>query len=333
MVVINCCLGETMLNKYKNLIAFGAAATLSFGVAAQTTWNMATPYPESEFHTKNIQAFVADVAKRSGGDLSIKVHSAQSLFKHPEIPRAVRTGQVEIAETLMSNLSNQDPIFEVDAIPFLVTGYDSAKKLWTGQRPFVEEYLKAQGMRLIYAVPWPGQGFYTKKEINKIEDMAGMRFRTQNAVTEQMAALMKAVPTTVEAVEIPQAFTAGIVDAMVTSAATGVRTEAWTFSTYYYDLQAWLPKNMVYVNERAFSRLSPKAQQALLEAGKEAETRGWALSEEAFTATTEDIKKRMEYRQANEALARSLAQIGDVMSAKWSQSVGAKGQQILAPLR
>lgn len=322
-----------MLNKYKNLIALGAAATLSFGVAAQTTWNMATPYPESEFHTKNIQAFVADVAKRSGGDLSIKVHSAQSLFKHPEIPRAVRTGQVEIAETLMSNLSNQDPIFEVDAIPFLVTGYASAKQLWTGQRPFVEEYLKGQGMRLIYAVPWPGQGFYTKKEINKIEDMAGMRFRTQNAVTEQMAALMKSVPTTVEAVEIPQAFTAGIVDAMVTSAATGVRTEAWTFSTYYYDLQAWLPKNMVYVNERAFNRLSPKAKQALLDAGKEAETRGWALSEEAFTSTTEDIKKRMQYRQANEALARSLAQIGDVMSAKWSQAVGAKGQQILAPLR
>jgi TRAP-type C4-dicarboxylate transport system substrate-binding protein len=222
-----------MRTTYKSLIATAAVATLSFSAIAQTTWNMATPYPESEFHTQNIQLFVADVNKISGGELSITVHSAQSLFKHPEIPRAVRTGQVEIGETLMANLSNQNPIFQVDAIPFLVTGYPSAMKLWQGQRPFVEAYLQEQGMRLIYAVPWPGQGFYTKKEIQTIADMKGVKFRTYNATTEKMAMLMKAVPTTVEAVEIPQAFTAGIVDAMVTSAATGVRTEAWTFANYY----------------------------------------------------------------------------------------------------
>src|SRR5690606_6010198 len=142
------------------------------------TWNMATPYPEAEFHTQNINQFAKDVSKLSGGELNIKVHSGQSLFKHPEIPRAVRSGQVEIGETIMSNLSNQNPLFQADAIPFLVTSYDSAQKLWEGQRPFVEAYLKDQGMRLIYAVPWPGQGFFTKKEIKKLADLEGVRFRT-----------------------------------------------------------------------------------------------------------------------------------------------------------
>ncbi len=323
-----------MRNTYKGLIAAAATATLSFGAVAQTTWNMATPYPESEFHTRNIQEFVSDVNKLSNGELTITVHSAQSLFKHPEIPRAVRTGQVEMGETLMANLANQSPVFQVDAIPFLVTGYEQSKKLWEGQRPFVEKYLEDNGMRLIYAIPWPGQGFFTAKEINTIADMDGVRFRTYNSTTEKMATLMKAVPTTVEAVEIPQAFSAGIVDAMVTSAATGYRTEAWTFSNYYYDTQAWMPKNMIYVNDRAFQRLSPAVQNAILEAGKAAEERGWAMSEAVFSETTDALKGRMTYVEPDADLTRALAQIGDIMSAEWAEAVGAEtADKILAPLR
>jgi TRAP-type C4-dicarboxylate transport system substrate-binding protein len=322
-----------MAISYKNLLVAAAAATLSVAAVAQTKWNMATPYPEGEFHTRNIQQFVADVNKLSGGELVITVHSAQSLFKHPEIPRAVRTGQVEIGETIMSNLSNQNPIFQADAIPFLATSYESALKLWQGQRPFVEKYLQDNGMLLIYTVPWPGQGFFTKKEINAISDMGGVKFRTYNSTTEKMALLMKAVPTTVEAVEIPQAFSAGIVDAMVTSAATGARTEAWTFSNFYYDTQAWMPKNMIYVNAAAFKRLSPKVQEAILSAGKAAETRGWQMSKEVFDSSTNIIKGKMQYRQPNEALTKALAQIGDIMSADWAKAMGPDAAKVLAPLR
>jgi TRAP-type C4-dicarboxylate transport system substrate-binding protein len=322
-----------MRTSHKNLLVAAATVTISFGAVAQTKWNMATPYPQSEFHTRNIQEFAADVDKLSGGELKITIHSAQSLFKHPEIPRAVRTGQVEMGETIMSNLANQSPIFQVDSIPFLVTNYADARKLWQGQRPFVEDYMKSQGMRFIYAVPWPGQGFFTKKEIKTIADMSGVKFRTYNSTTEKMATLMKAVPTTVEAVEIPQAFSAGIVDAMVTSAATGARTEAWTFSTYYYDTQAWMPKNMVYVNEAAFRRLSPKAQQAIIEAGKTAETRGWKMSEEVFTTSTDAIKAKMQYRAPNAALTKELAKIGDLMSVDWAKAMGPNAEKILAPLR
>jgi TRAP-type C4-dicarboxylate transport system substrate-binding protein len=322
-----------MRTSHKNLLVAAATVTISFGAVAQTKWNMATPYPQSEFHTRNIQEFAADVDKLSGGELKITIHSAQSLFKHPEIPRAVRTGQVEMGETIMSNLANQSPIFQVDSIPFLVTNYADARKLWQGQRPFVEDYMKSQGMRFIYAVPWPGQGFFTKKEIKTIADMSGVKFRTYNSTTEKMATLMKAVPTTVEAVEIPQAFSAGIVDAMVTSAATGARTEAWTFSTYYYDTQAWMPKNMVYVNEAAFRRLSPKAQQAIIEAGKTAETRGWKMSEEVFTTSTDAIKAKMQYRAPNAALTKELAKIGDLMSVDWAKAMGPNAEKVLAPLR
>ena len=230
-------------------VAAASAVALTFGMvtsaAAQTSWDMATPYPEGEFHTQNITQFAQDIADATSGDLQITVHSGASLFKHPEIKRAVQNQFVPLGEVLMANLFNDDPVFGADNIPFIATTYEEAKALWDAQRPIVEAKLAEDGIRLLYAVPWPGQGFYTNKPLESGGDLEGMRFRTYNATTARMAELLGASPTTIEAVEIPQAFSTGIVDAMVTSGATGARTKAWDFTTEFYDLQAWLPKNMV----------------------------------------------------------------------------------------
>jgi TRAP-type transport system periplasmic protein len=319
----------------KLLAASGLALSLALSatVSAQTTWNMATPYPEAEFHTRNIAQFAEDVSELTNGALRITVHSGQSLFNHPEIRRAVRTGQVDAGEMMMANLANEDPIYAVDNLPFLVDGYETARKLWEAQRPMVEQRMRDNGLILLYTVPWPGQGFYTTRELQSAADLTGLRFRTYNAITANMATLMGATPTTVEAVEIPQAFSAGIVDAMVTSAATGYRTEAWEFSNYYHDLQAWLPKNMVFVNQRSFSRLSDADQAAVLEAAARAEARGWAMSEAVFTETTDNLAQRMTRVEPSEALREGLRAIGAQMAAAWAAEAGEDGQRLLEALR
>ena len=74
-----------------------AAAIASGSSQAQTKWDMPTPYSDGEFHTRNVVLFVEDIAKRSNGALEIKVHANGSLIKHPDILRAVSTGQVNIA--------------------------------------------------------------------------------------------------------------------------------------------------------------------------------------------------------------------------------------------
>lgn len=318
----------------KSIAAALAAGLLAATPAVATTWEMPTPYPEAEFHTQNIRQFVEDVKAATGGEFEINVHSAQSLFKHPEIKRAVQTGQVQIAEMLMANLLNEDAIFGVDAVPFLASSYEDAKKLWDAQRPFVEQRLEAQGMRLLYAVPWPGQGFYTKNPIEGPDDLKGVKFRTYNAATAQMAELMGAEPTIVEAVEIPQAFSTGVVDAMVTSGATGVRTKAWDFSNHFYDLNAWLPKNMIFVNERAFRQLPEAQQQALLEAAAKAEARGWEMSMEVSGSTSEELAKNgMTVSGGSPELVAALKEIGAKMTADWEASAGADGKALLEAYR
>lgn len=318
----------------RKLLIGATAGVVSVASAVAATWEMPTPYPEAEFHTKNIRQFAADVAEKSGGALTLNVHSAQSLFKHPEIKRAVQTGQVQIAEMLMANLLNEDAIFGADAVPFLASSYEEAEKLWKLQRPLVEQRLAKQGMRLLYAVPWPGQGFYTKKPIESLADLKGVKFRTYNSATASMAELMGAVPTIVEAVEIPQAFSTGVVDAMVTSGATGLRSKAWDFSSHFYDLNAWMPKNMVFVNERAWRQLDDAQRKALTEAAAAAEKRGWEMSKEVSASSNKELAGNgMKVASGSKELVSGLKTIGDKMTEDWVKKAGADGAALLEAYR
>jgi TRAP-type C4-dicarboxylate transport system substrate-binding protein len=316
-------------------LAAALAATAAFGVAqAQTKWDMPTPYPDANFHTQNVMKFAADVQKMSNGTLEIKVHSNGSLFKHPEIKNAVRGGQVPAGEFLLSLLSNENPVFEVDSIPFLATSYAEAKKLWAASRRKTEQLLDKEGLMVLYAVPWPPQGLYTKKPVNAIEDLKGVKFRAYNATTQKLATLAGAVPTQVEVPDIPQAFSTGRVDAMITSPSTGANSKAWDFVKYYYDAQGWLPKNVIVVNKKAFRRLTKAQQKAVLEAGKAAEPRGWEMSMAETREKTEVLSKNgMTVAKPSPALEAGLKKIGAQMTDAWLKKAGANGRAILKAYR
>jgi len=295
-----------------------------------TTWDMPTPYPDKTFHTQNIAIFANDVSKATGGKLEIKIHSAGSLFKHPEIKNAVRAGQVPIGEFFISLLSNEHQVFGADSQPFLATNYDDAKKLWNAQQPVVAELLDKQGLMPLFSVAWPPQGLYTKKEIKTVNDLKGIKFRAYNATLELFANLIGAAPTQVEVPDIPQAFSTGRVDAMITSPSTGANSKAWDFVTYYTDIQAWLPKNIVVVNKKAFRKLDKKTQDAVLTAAKTAETRGWEMSMKETREKTQILKDNgIIVVTPSAELMAGLKKIGASMLEKWKESAGSEGKTML----
>jgi TRAP-type C4-dicarboxylate transport system substrate-binding protein len=190
--------------------------------------------------------------------------------------------------------------------------------------------LAEDGLMLLYAVPWPSQGIYVNQEVESVADMEGVPFRAYNASTSRLAELMGAVPTQVEVPDIPQAFSTGIVEAMITSPSTGANSAAWDYVSHFYDTQAWLPKNMVMVSQDAFDALSEDVQQALLDAAAQAETRGWEMS----MAEAEEKKQvladnGMVVAEPSDALAEGLAEIGETMTAEWLEAAGEDGQAIL----
>ncbi len=319
-----------MSSLFRGAIAALSLSAVAIPAAAQTAWDMPTPYGETVFHTQNIIAFADDVRDRTGGALDITVHSAGSLFGHAEIKDSVRRGLAPIGEILLSRLSNENPIFEVDSIPFLANSYETAKLLWDASRPAVEELLAEQGLTLLFAVPWPGQSLYLTEEVTDPTALEGVSFRAYNTATERLAGLLGMIPTQVEAGDIPTAFATGRVSAMMTSPSTGVSSQAWDFTSVYVDVQAWLPKNVVFVNSDAFAALDEDQQAAVLEAAATAETRGWEMSAaETATQIAALAENGMTVTTPTDDLALALAEAGEVMIDEWLERAGDGGSAVL----
>jgi TRAP-type C4-dicarboxylate transport system substrate-binding protein len=319
---------------FRQSLLAGAVAFAPLPALAQAAWDMPTPYGDAVFHTQNIIQFADEVREATEGGLDITVHSAGSLFAHPQIKDSVRRGLAPIGEILMSQLVNENPVFGVDSIPFLANNYEEAERLWGASRGAVEAALEAQGLTLLFAVPWPGQSLFLNAEVTDPADLRGVSFRAYNAATERMAQLLGMTPTQVEAGDIPTAFSTGRVAAMMTSPSTGVSSQAWDFTSHYIDVQAWLPKNMVFVNTSAFEALSEEEQAALWEAAADAEARGWEMSmAETQTQIARLQEAGMTVSTPSEALAEALAEVGTTMTDEWLAQAGPEGQALIDSYR
>jgi TRAP-type C4-dicarboxylate transport system substrate-binding protein len=318
-----------------SLAAPFAAPWLTRPAQAQATrWQIATPYPDGNFHTRNLRQFVQEIEAASGGRLGVTMHTNGSLLPMPQIKRGAQTAQVQMGEILLSAYGNEDPFFEVDGIPQLVTTFDEAKRLMELARAPIEARLQRQGLSLLYMVPWPPSGFYTNFPVDTVEALRGTRMRTFNVMTNRFATLVGATPTLVQAAEIPQAFATGVVNAMVTSAATGVDTAAWDYARVFTPVGFTFTRNAVFVNRRALEALPSDVQAAVRAAAATAETRGWQMSAEARDSAQATLASRgMTIATPTPALMEGMARIGEQMVGEWAARAGEDGQRLVAAYR
>ena len=297
---------------------------------AQIRWDLPAAYPASNFHSINLAEFAAEVDKATAGKLKITVHPGASLFKAPEIKRAVQGGQAQIGEVLLANLANEWPIYAADGLPFLADSYDEAMKLYRAQKPLVDKKLGEQGLMLLYSVPWPPQGIYAKKALNSAADLKGVKWRAYSPATARIAELVAAQPVTVQQAELSQALATGVVESTMTSGSTGVDSKLFEHMKFYYDTQAWLPKNAVIVNKAAFDALDAPTKAALLKAGADAEVRGVAASKRVNTESIEKLKANgMQVLPPSAALTADMKKVGDTMLKEWLDKAGPEGKQLI----
>ncbi len=313
---------------------FAAAAALAFTLAgaahAQTKWDLPAAYSPTNFHSVNLMEFAADVDKATGGKLKITVHAGASLFKAPEIKRAVQGGQAQIGEVLLANLANEWPIYAADGLPFLADSYDESVKLYKAQRPLMDKKLAEQGMLLLFSVPWPPQGIYAKKPLNSAADLKGVKWRAYSPATARIAELVGAQPVTVQAAEVSQALATGVIESYMSSGSTGVDSKTYEHLKYWYDTQAWLPKNAVLVNKAAFDALDAATKAALLKAGADAEARGLAASKRTNGESLDKLKAGgMQILPPSAQLKSDMKKVGDTMVKEWLEKAGPEGKQML----
>ena len=312
------------------MAAFAVASTVS----AQTKWDLPAAYPAGNYHTQNIQQFADEVDRASGGALKITVHANASLFKAPEIKRAVQGGQAQVGEILLANFQNEWQLFGADGLPFLADSFDQASKLYRAQRPFLEKKLGEQGMMLLYSVPWPPQGIYVKKPINSAADLKGVKWRAYSPATARIAELVGAQPVTVQAAELSQAMATGVVESYMSSGSTGYDTKTYEHIKFWYDTQAWLPKNAVIMNRAAFEKLAPNVRDAVLKAASAAESRGWQLAQTKNQEYIDLLKKNgMNIVPPSAQLKSDMQKVGETMLKEWLDKAGAEGKALVDAYR
>ncbi len=317
----------------KLLIAIAAVAAMTGSALsfAQTKWDLPSGYGANTFQVQNLTQFAADVDKATAGKLKITVHPNASLFKANEIKRAVQSGQTQAGEFILSLFSNEAPVFGVDSIPFLATSYADSKRLDTASRELLTKTLAAQGIKLLYTVPWPPQSLYSKKAVTKLADMKGTKMRAYNPATSFIATAIGAQPVTIQLAELPAALATGGADNFLTSTSSGIDSKLYESVKFFYDVNAWLPRNAVVVNQKAFDALDKAGQDAVLKQAAVAETRGWQNSEKNNADNLKELAaKGMKIDTVvGESLRKELKPIGDTMTADWLKLAGAEGKAII----
>lgn len=315
------------------LIAAGSIALASPSVA-QTKWDVAAFGNSTVFQTENVIWFNNQVEQYSNGRLKLTLHPDGSLFKQPEIKRAVQAGQVQMGEIILGSYANEDALFAIDTLPFLVNGYDQGKRLWRISRDVIEKRLAKQGIKLLFATPWPPQGLFSNKPIRSMSDIKGLKFRVYSPVGSRLAELLGAQPITIQPNEVTQAMATGMVNINITSSASAYDQKAWEGMKYFYDMRLWLPKNVIIANQKAFDRLDNPTQVAVMRAAREAEERGWKISEEKNRWYIEQLAaKGMEIGVPSESLLSEYQKVGAVIIDEWVQKTGPDVKSVINELR
>lgn len=315
-------------------LLFTAAATLAPRVsqAATTTWTLPTGYKADSFQGQNVARFARSVEAASAGALRIEVQPDNQGVPLPQIAAAVRAGRVQAGEVIMTGLAQDIPIAGADAVPFVVASYEDAQRLWQHQRPLVERHLEARGLKPLFAVPWPPQGLYTIRPVRSADDLRGSRMRTYNATTVRIAQLLGAEPVDVPMSQVGQALAEGRIDTMITSAVTGVENKVWSAFKFFYEINAWFPKNLTFANAAAYAALSDAQRQAVRQSASAAETAGWAASRVAATESAQELRRNgLRIEPAPPLLQPVIRRLGERFSLEWLQSVGREANEVFVP--
>ena len=317
---------------HKQLLSVAVAATMTLAVtsAHAEKWDMPMAYAASNFHSEMGVVFADKVRDYTGGKIDITIHAGGSLFKGGEIKRAVQTGQAPIGERFMSAHANEAPLLGWDNLPFLATTYEENNKLWAAAKDKVNAQLDSLNLVALYNCPWPGQGFYFKKEVASSADTQGVKFRSYNAATATFAKELGMTPVQIEAAELSQALATGVAESFISSGSTGYDRKVWEHLTHYYKVNAWLPRNYVIINKGVWGGLDGDTRDALQKAADETGAACAAKSAELANWYFEQLEANgMKVEDAGQAFLKELRDIGAKMQADWLASVGADGQAII----
>jgi TRAP-type C4-dicarboxylate transport system substrate-binding protein len=251
-------------------------------VTAKTIeWDLPTAWAATNYHSVCLKIFADEVYKRTDGQLKINIHYGGALgYKGPEMLSVVRDGVVPIGDILKNAQTGEEKFFGITSLPFLAPGVVELRMLEFFTRPIEDKLLKKHNQKILYQVPWPSRNVYTKKEINTLEDLKGLKIRTVSKEDSDLFTLLGAAPIQMPWGEVVTSLATGVIDGVATSSASGVDGKFWEFTGYASKWNWHSSEDMVNVNLDAWNKLSPELQKIIETTALELEPQFWKIAVE-----------------------------------------------------
>src|SRR3982751_1383074 len=268
------------------LSALAAPAILRFGIGtaqAATTLKMSHQFPggtidKGDFRDRLCRMFAAEVAKRSGGEISAEIYPNSSLIKTNAQFSAMRKGALDLSLYPLPYAGGELPETNIGLMPGLVSTY--AQGLSWKEKPIgkaLSDFLADKGIILLTWV-WQAGGVASRsKPIVAPEDAKGMKVRGGSREMDMVLQAAGASVLSVPSNELYAAMQTGACDAGITSSTSLIsfRLEEVAKSlTSGAGASYWFMLEPLMMSKAIFDKLPKNQQDVLLAVGTELEAFG-----------------------------------------------------------
>ncbi len=244
--------------------------------------------------------FAERVGQLTNGDIQVEVYDARGLGDAVESVQSLRNGTIAFATVSASNLSQVRPQIDMFSLPYL---FKNANHYWAylesdRAQAFVKP-LEDKGIVVLGFMDSGSRNFFSDQPIRSVSDIAGKKIRVMaSPVQVKTIEAMGGTGVPIAWGELYNALQTGVVDAAENNDPSILTMKFYEVSKYYtLDEHARIP-DMLLMSKMVYDKLSPDQQQAVKQAGKEAEAymRGaWAMAEQdARTALKDRFKEIIE---------------------------------------
>lgn len=328
--------GEFNRRRILSLTLGAAAAAGAVRPAlANVRWDMSYAWPSSNFHVKNGERFIQRVAQATNGAVQVTIHDNGSLgIKGPEAMAAVRDGAVPIAEYSFEQQNGLTPFASLGAMPGLAMGYDQTKILAEIMRPAMERIFTQFNQKLLYLVPWPGQGVYTRNLIGTLADLKGLKLRAANARAVEFFQALGASPILMPWAEVVPGLASGVIQGVSTSSSSGVDGKFWEFTKHYNRFDWANPLSVVVVNLDSWNKVSPQHRQAIEAIASEMEPQFWGVSKEEDDRNLAGLRQNgITVSEPSPALRGEIVSAAEKIWQAYGKEAGPEAAKVIADYR
>jgi TRAP-type C4-dicarboxylate transport system substrate-binding protein len=214
-------------------------------------------FPTPSLQSKYLEAFCAEVEKRTNGRVQIQYFAGGSLLKAQRVYQGVSTGIADIGYAHIEYTPGRMPVSGACELPL---GYPSAWVSSQVANDFYNEFKPKEwdDVKVLWMNTSNPSLMITKKPVRKLEDLKGMRIRAPGIVGYTVKAL-GGTPAPTPMMEVYDAMAKGVID--------GVNTPFETLKTFRfaevvgYTTASWHTGNVYYfyvvMNKNSYKKLPP----------------------------------------------------------------------------